>query len=712
MATLQSIRSKGSLLLAVIGLALLAFIVEEGVRAWQSSKAQSQQKIGEVYGNSIDVQEFQALVDEYTEIMKLTQGQTSLNEAQMNYLRDQVWNTYVHNQLIAHEAEALGLTVTDKEIRDVINAGTNPMLLQTPFVNQQTRTFDVNQLTMFLTNYETMKKQGQSNEQMDAYYNYWKFIEKNLKYNILESKYQTLFAKTFVSNKVSAKMAFQDRTNESNLLLVALPYSADPTSEVSDEELNKKYNELKPMFEQADESRAVKFIDVVVTPSVADKSDLTKEMNGYYQQLINGEGVREVVRDSKSEVLYSRVPVSKRILPRDIQSIVDSLSEGSVKKPFTSGDNTMNIVKLVSKVTLCDSVEYQIIGIAKGTDEAKASKQADSIYNAIQGGAAFEEVAKVYNQQGTKSWMTGEHYEGANLGEDDATLINTLNNAAAGSLNKIETSQAILVAKVGEKKAPTTKYDIAIIKRNIDFSKDTYAKVYNEFSSFVAANQTVDDLVANAAAKGYRVQENNNVTTADHYVGNVSGTREAIKWIFNDDTKVGNISPLYECGENDHMMVVVLTGINDGQYISMSNPQVKEFVKAEALKDKKAATLIEQLSKTKSIAEAKRLKGAVSDTVSNVTFSAPAAIMCTQSSEPAISGKASVAKQGAYVTGIKGNGGVYAFQVLNKQTTKGAKYDEKQEMAQLAGVALQGAYRYASELFKNAKVKDHRYLFF
>jgi peptidyl-prolyl cis-trans isomerase D len=287
-----------------------------------------------------------------------------------------------------------------------------------------------------------------------------------------------------------------------------------------------------------------------------------------------------------------------------------------------------------------------------------------------------------------------------------------LNNAAAGSLNKIETSQAILVAKVGEKKAPTTKYDIAIIKRNIDFSKDTYAKVYNEFSSFVAANQTVDDLVANAAAKGYRVQENNNVTTADHYVGNVSGTREAIKWIFNDDTKVGNISPLYECGENDHMMVVVLTGINDGQYISMSNPQVKEFVKAEALKDKKAATLIEQLSKTKSIAEAKRLKGAVSDTVSNVTFSAPAAIMCTQSSEPAISGKASVAKQGAYVTGIKGNGGVYAFQVLNKQTTKGAKYDEKQEMAQLAGVALQGAYRYANELFKNAKVKDHRYLFF
>jgi hypothetical protein len=71
-----------------------------------------------------------------------------------------------------------------------------------------------------------------------------------------------------------------------------------------------------------------------------------------------------------------------------------------------------------------------------------------------------------------------------------------------------------------------------------------------------------------------------------------------------------------------------------------------------------------------------------------------------------------VAKQGAFVTGIKGHGGVYAFQVLSKQTTKGAKYNEKEEMAQLAGTYMQGAYRFANELFKNAKVKDHRYLFF
>jgi peptidyl-prolyl cis-trans isomerase D len=712
MATLQSIRSKGSLLLAVIGLALLAFIVEEGVRAWQSSKAQSQQKIGEVYGNSIDVQDFQALVEEYTEIMKLTQGQSSLNEQQMNYLRDQVWNTYVHNQLIAHEAEKLGLTVTDKELRDVINAGTNPLLLQTPFVNQQTHTFDVNQLTMFLTNYENMKKQGQNNEQMDMYYNYWKFIEKNLKNNLLESKYQALLAKTFIANKVSAKMAFEDRTNESNLLLVALPYTSDRTTEVSDEEISKKYEELKGMFEQNDESRSVKFIDVRVTPSVADKSELTKEMNGYYQQLVKGEDAHEVVRDSKSQVIYSKVPVSKHVLPRDIQELVDSLAEGAVKAPFTSGDNTMNVVKLVSKVTLADSIEYQIIGLPKGADEAKAAKQADSIYNAIQGGAAFEEVAKLYNQPGTKSWIHGEAFEGANLGEDDATLIKGLEAAAAGSLNKFETSQAILIAKVGEKKAPTTKYDVAIIKRNIDFSKETYAKAYNDFSAFVATNQTSEDLIANATAKGYRVQENNTVTTADHYVGNVSDTRDAIKWIFNEDTKVGDISPLYECGENDHLMVVVLTDINKGKYISLSNPQVKEYVKGEALKDKKAVTLLEQIGKTKSIAEAKALKGAVSDTVSNVTFAAPAAIMVTQSSEPAISGKASVAKQGAFVTGIKGHGGVYAFQVLSKQTTKGAKYNEKEEMAQLAGTYMQGAYRFANELFKNAKVKDHRYLFF
>ena len=100
MAALQKIRSKGTLLIVVIGLALFAFIAEEFFRSIETSSNQSKQQIGEVYGENLSVQEYQALIDEYTEAVKFMRGVTSLDENEQNGLKDQVWQTYVSNKLI------------------------------------------------------------------------------------------------------------------------------------------------------------------------------------------------------------------------------------------------------------------------------------------------------------------------------------------------------------------------------------------------------------------------------------------------------------------------------------------------------------------------------------------------------------------------------------------------------------------------------------
>ena len=133
MATLQKIRAKGPLLVIVIGLALFAFIAEEAMRSIQSASNESKQQVGEIYGERISVHEFQNLVDEYAEVVKFTSGNSALNDQQLIQLRDQVWNTYVNNKLIEHEAEELGLTVTDAEIQSIISEGNSPILMQTPF---------------------------------------------------------------------------------------------------------------------------------------------------------------------------------------------------------------------------------------------------------------------------------------------------------------------------------------------------------------------------------------------------------------------------------------------------------------------------------------------------------------------------------------------------------------------------------------------------
>ena len=150
MAALGKIRKRGVALVCIIGLGLFAFIAEEAFRSCEATKNQQRQQIGEVLGNKINVQEFQALVDEYQDVLKITQNRDNFTEEELNSIKDEVWSSYINEQIIQNEAEKLGLTVTDQELQNMLKEGTNPMLLQTPFVNQQTGRFDVTMLTKFL----------------------------------------------------------------------------------------------------------------------------------------------------------------------------------------------------------------------------------------------------------------------------------------------------------------------------------------------------------------------------------------------------------------------------------------------------------------------------------------------------------------------------------------------------------------------------------
>ena len=151
MATLQTIRSKGPLLDVVIGLALFAFIAGDAWKVLQPH--QGKQDVGEVNGKTLTAQEYQKMVDEYTEVIKLTQGVSALNDDQLTQVKDQVWQSYVNNQLIAAEAAKLGLTVSKAEVQAIIEEGTNPLLMQTPFRNPQTGAFDKDMLKKFLVDY-------------------------------------------------------------------------------------------------------------------------------------------------------------------------------------------------------------------------------------------------------------------------------------------------------------------------------------------------------------------------------------------------------------------------------------------------------------------------------------------------------------------------------------------------------------------------------
>lgn len=713
MAVLGKIRSRGALLMGIIGLGIFAFIAEEAVRSCESTRNNARQQVGEVLGEKIDVNDFQKLVDEYSEVIKMQQGAEALNDEQLNQVKDMVWNTFVQTKIVENEAEKLGLRVTDTEMQNVLKDGTNPMLLQTPFVNQQTGRFDASALQKFLAEYNTQKSANpQMARQYESIYKYWTFIEKTLRQQLLAQKYQSLLAHCILSNPVEAKMAFNEENQENQVELAAFPYSSiqDDKVQVTESDLKSKYDELKPRFQQYVESRDIKYVDVQVTPSQADKAALQKEFAGYAKELSAVDDPANIVRKSSSLVNYTGVPVAKSAFPSDIAAKLDSMSVGQTTGVINSRmDNTLNVIRLISKQQLPDSVQYRQIQVG-GATAAAAHKSADSIYAALNAGADFEAIAKKYGQTGQKTWMTTQQYQGApSMDNDTKNYINSLNTMSVNETKNIVLPQGNIIVQVLDRKGLIEKYVAAVIKKSIVFSNDTYRMAYNKFSSFVSANQTADDIYKNAAKNGYKVQEAKDVTTSQHYLANIHGTRDALKWLF--EAKEGEVSQMYPCGDNDHLLVAVLTKINHAGYRSLDDPQVKEIIKAEVLKDKKAEMLMAKLEGVNNLNAAKAKGGKVSN-VSQITFAAPVFVTTTGASEPALSGAVYATAKGKFSSKpVKGNAGVYVFRIENK-TMRPGKFDARAMEQKLRQKSMQYAGNFMNELYIKADVVDNRYLFF
>lgn len=719
MTALGKIRSKGILLIIIIGLGLFAFIAEEAFRSCNGIKGQNSQQIGEVLGEKIYVQDFQKLLDEYQDAMKLTMRTDNLSEDQLNQLKDQVWQQLVSERVMKEDCKKLGLTVTEDELQNVLNDGTNQLLTQTPFVNQQTGRFDVSILKQFIDAYRKAEASNNSQQldQMRPAYNYWLFVEKNLRTQLLAQKYQSLLANCVLSNKVEAKMAFNEENEEAQIQLASIAYNTikDADIKVTDEELKAKYEELKPAFRQQQETRDVKMVDVQVKASATDRGQLQKDMTGYQKQLAEAADPTQVVSKSGSMIQYIGLPVSGKAFQQypDIASKIDSMAVGTTGVVENTKDNTYNIVRILSRTELPDSVEFRQIQVGGKTLEA-ARASADSIQKALAAGGDFQAIAKRYGQDSTTTWFTGAMYEQAStMSQDNRAYIEALLNGAVGSTQNIELTQGNVVIQVLNRKAMKSKAVAAVIKKEIRFSDNTYSKAYNRFSQFVTQSQaSLADLQKHATKFGYTVQDLNDFATSSHTVGNVggSGIRDAIKWIF--EAKEGQVSQLFEAGkENDHLLVLCMTKIHPQGYRPWDDAQVKEILKREVIRDKKAEMIMAKLKGVNSIAAA-QAKGAKVSTVNQITFAAPAFIQATGAAEPALSGAVAATAQGKFCSApVKGNAGVYVFQVVKKQM-RPAKYNEEQQIQMCRQRAMQYMGNFMQDLVFGAGVVDNRYLFF
>ena len=714
MATLGKIRKHGVLLVTVIAVALFLFVAGDLFRGAEGLLQQRGQNVGEINDKSMNIQDYQALVDEYQTYYEVLNGTSSFSEDQLAQIKDEAWQNFVQNELIGKECEALGLTVTDNEVLDVIKSGASQMLQVPLFMNQQTGRYDYTQLQQFLNEYNQLKSDGQQiPEAYTKIYKYYMFAQKQIRTQYLTQKYQVLLSKLLMSNPVEAKMNFEARTNESDIILASFPYTANTDKiDVTDQEIKDRYNKDKEQYYQMIESRDIKYIDVAVTPDDADRAEAEKDMNEAYTELAaaaNNTAAGNVCRQQTSSTQYTNLLKMKEAYPQFIASQLDSMEVGTTVKPqFDQMTGYFYTYRLLDKQTQADSVLYRQLAAA-GKDEAASKATADSIVNALQSGAAFADIAKKYNQPSDSTWVATAQYQTMAPNADNELFIKTLFNMEAGSVKAVKLSNGMnVVLQVLDKKNPVTKYNVASIVKQLIFSENTYTAAYNKFSSFLAANNTIEKLEANAEKEGYVLQTLPDLTANQHMIAGVHNTREAIKWLF-DEAKKGDVSELFKCGNSDHFLVAALTGVNEKGYRSIEKST--DIIKNQIINDKKAEKIIASLKGVKSVSEAQG-KGAIIDSLNHVTFASPAFIRATNASEPVISASASKAAKNAFVGPVKGDNGVYVFQVANKSKING-KFDEKQEMATMSQMNLRAAFQpLVNSLYMKAEVKDLRYKFF
>ena len=720
MAALQKIRSKGTLLLIAIGVGLFAFIAEEFFRSMETTSNIGKMQVGEVYGEKLSVQEYQNMVDEYAEVMKFQYGR-ELNSSEMDQLRDQVWNMYVQQKIFEHEADELGLQVTDAEVQNALREGTAQSLgIIRQFFSDQTGRFDVTALQNFLKQYKQMAAQAAAMdpaqlETINGVYRMWLFAEKELRSELLSRKIGGFLQNSFLSNPIVAKMEFDDRNTRSEVQLACLPYTAIPDKDVkvSDEELKAKYEQVKEIFLLPEDAIDLKYIDVAVTASAADRKALEDNMQKIYAKLKDTTDVAPIVNSSKSQIHYIDAAVTKNFFASvpDVSAAIDSMAVGSTKAPYYNGtDNTLNIVKLVAKVQAPDSVLCRIIA-GSGTTPEATKKSADSIANALNGGANFAELSKKYANAQDSVWLTSNMLESQLNNEETRLMYNAMNTMAAGEARVISSNNGSGVIQIVERKAINTKYNVAIVKCPVNFSTKTYQDALNKFNRFMGENQTLASIEKNAGKNGYLVRELNTFDKTNHNIGGVANTKDAVKWAF-DEAEPGNVSKIYECGENrDHFVVVAVTKAYERGYMPWDNAEVKRILTSLVMKEKKADMLAQQASKAKNMDQAKKLKGAVFATLPAVTFTNNPYVTATSSSEPAIAGVVAKTAAGKFAGPVKGAGGVYMLQVMKK--TKGTeKFDKESEMRRAAN---QNAYIMQNTLYfslrQQAEVVDHRYKF-
>ena len=702
MATLQKIRNRAGIAIAIfIGMALAAFILGDLFKSSSSIMRGKQMELAEIDGKSVTYPEFQAKVEELSEIYKMNSGKTTLDQKVTEQIKEQTWQSMVRNLTMKDIYENLGIGVSSTELFDLVQ-GKNPhAIIQNIFRDQNTGTINRGALIQFL-------KYQQTNAGSKEH-NYWLFVENQIIEERSFSKYNNLLAKGIYITSDESRSDLKGRNHKANIQVATKLFSSvsDESVKATESELKAYYDNHQDKFKQ-ENNRNIEYVSFPVVASKADEDKLIKWTNDIKAEFSTVEDPANFV-NINSDVPFDPSFFKKGELAPEIGNFAFSGKVGDIYGPYKD-NKSWKLAKIQRFEELPDSVQARhiLIKVNSAPELTKATATIDSIKNLIVvKGQKFEDIAR------TKSQDKGSAIAGGNLGWirrgamvkpfEEAVFFGKLND-----LQVVKTQFGIHLVQVTGRGKTLPNVQLAIIDRVIEPSSQTYQATYTQASKFASSNQDLKKFSDAIVAQGLN-KKSANVRENDKDVPGLENSRLLIRAAYK--AKTGSIiastegTPIFELG--NQFVIAFLTGEQEKGVASLNT--VKARVEIEVRKEKKAQQLIEKMSGKSDLNQLVSGVGAtLSDAkdISFETYSIPGVGF-----EPAVAGAATALESNQVSKPVAGTNGVYVVKV--NSVTTGTDQDLAANKLKLAASISYRANMYAFEaLRENAKIVDKRAKFY
>ena len=587
MSTLGSIRKRSTLLLLVIGVAMLAFILGDFMQSTRSGGGGGF-FVGEVAGEEISIQIFEEKMQKGIENWKNSNQNATLTQSVMSQIRNSIWDEYIKELLMNMEYEELGIDVDSEELFELFQGNNVHSEISTIeiFQDPATKQFDRARMIQYMKGLDN-DQTGEAREQWLGFEEYISNLRKN-------DKYRLLVEQGMYVSSAEAQLDFNQGNENISFEYVPISFNhiADSLVGVSESEIEDYYEGHLSEYQQ-DESRNVDYVVFTVTPSTKDEEDTKNNLANLTKTFAANTDFEVFVRrNSDNTNAIFNFTKEEGILDTNATSLWAS-EKGTVVGPYLFSEGVYRVSKLADVQYRPDSVEARHMLIAADENKNLDSTNAlvESIKEEIESGKDFADLAQKYSIDKTSAIKGGDlgwFKEGAMVAEFNEVCF----TATKGDLTIVQSQFGVHLIQVTKKSRNVKKVKIAYIDRVVEPSSETYHEYYTQAARFAGVllntdTTTFDDLVA---TENLAKRNEEKVSPSKQNISGLENSRGLIKWMRN--ANVGEVSEVFEFGNN--YVVATLTKVNLEGDISLED--VSEEIEAKVRKQKKGKMIIDEIN--------------------------------------------------------------------------------------------------------------------